>query len=191
MYLPIPHDVRNLFVVALILIVGSQTVRGQGGTHSNPAEKANVLTIVNPGQIEIPDERARVLLLMTCRVVAEEYHRKPEDAELKMTLVLGDADEHYSVDKEGRMTLYLGRWDEGKFVNGVINSAVQWLAPLSLRNQMFTEILRRTDRIAPVSAKQLRRPGGNSPVPTGESYPTCVSETATTPCSALTRRPRP
>jgi len=54
--------------------------------------------------------------------------------------------------------MYLEHWDEGKFVDGVIISAIQWLAPLHLRKQMFKEILRRTDKIAPVTANQLRVP---------------------------------
>jgi len=190
MYLSARHDGRGLLVVALVLIFGSPAARAQDGTRSNRDAQGDALTIVNPSQIEIPGERARVLLLTTCRVVAEEFHRKPEDVALTMNLVLGARDEHYSVDKKGRMTMYLERWDEGKFVDGVIISAVEWLAPLHLRNQMFTVILRRADRIAPVSANQLRRPAGNSPLPTGE-YPTCISETASTPCSALNRPPHP
>ena len=186
-----PRGVRKFFVVALILVFGSSAARGQDGARSSGEGTADRLTIVNPGQLDIPDKRARVLLLTTCRVVAEEFHQKPKHVEITMTLVLGARDEHYAIDKTGRMTMYLEHWDEGKFVNGVITVAVQWLAPLHLRNQMFTEVLLRTDRIAPVSAKQLRRPAGNAPAPTGESYPTCVSETATVPCSALTRPHRP
>lgn len=189
MYLPAQRT-RNLLVVALILFFGSLAVRGKDGAHPKRTKMTNLLTIVNPGQVEVPGDRAKVLLVTTCRVVADELHRKPNDVELKMTLVLGEGAEYYSIDKEGRMTLYLEHWDEVKFVNGVITSVVQRLAPLHLRNQMFTEILRRTDRIEPVSAQQLQR-HGNSPLPTTESYPTCSSEVAATPCSALTRPRRP
>lgn len=184
------QDVQRLFVVALVLVSGSPAATGQDGTRSSRDGKADTLTIVNPNHLDISDERARALLLMTCRLVAEEFHRSPKDVELTMTLVLGPSDEHYSIDNKGQMTMYLERWDEAKFVNGVITSAIQWLAPLQLRNQMYTEIRRRTDQTAPVSAYQLRRPARNSPAP-GDSYPTCVGETATTPCSALNRQPRP
>jgi len=190
MYLLALQNVRKSLLVALVLAFGSLATQGQDGTPSNREAKADVLTIVNPNHIDVPDERARILLLTTYRLVADEFHRRPQDVEVTMTLVLGARDEHYAIDKEGRMTMYLERWDEPKFVNGVITSATQWLAPLHLRNQMFTEILRRTDQIAPVSADQLRRPTGISPLPTGE-YPTCTSEMATTPCSALTPPPRP
>lgn len=186
-----PHELKKLAIAALIFIFGHLATTGQDGARSNHAAKADELTIVNPRQIEIPDDRARVLLVTTYRVVAGEFHRKPKEIELAMTLVLGERNEYYSIDKEGRMTLYLERWDEGKFVNGVITSVVQRLAPLHVRNEMFTEILRRTDRIAPVSARQLHRPAVNPPLSTGESYPTCTSEVATTPCSALNRPRRP
>jgi hypothetical protein len=187
MYLPATQETRTFLVVALILAFGPLPAAGQEGGRSNKTGKTDVLTIVNPRQVDIPNERARVLLLTTCRVVAEEFRRRPEDVELAMTLVLGDGDEHYSIDKGGRMTMYLERWDEAKFVNGVITSVIQRMAPLHRRNQMFTEILRRTDQIAPVSAKQLRNPAGSTPLPTREPYPTCISEMATTPCSALNR----
>jgi len=176
------HEAGKLLVVGLVLIFGSLSVSGQDGAHLNRASKPDALTIVNPGHINIPGDRARVLLITTCRVVAEEFHRSSEDVEMMMTLVMGARDEHYSIDKEGRMTMYLERWDEGKFVDGVITSVVQRLAPLHLRNQMFTEILRRTDRIAPVSTKQLRAPGSNPPLPRGATSPSCISAVSRTPC---------
>src|SRR5215467_10667728 len=129
----------------------------------------------------------RVLLLTTCRLVAEEFHQKPEHVEITMTLVLGARDEYYAIDKTGRMTMYLEHWDEGKFVDGVIISAIQWMASLQMRNQMLTEIVRRTDLIVPVSANQLRRPTENPSLQTEGPYPACASEAGTTPCSALTR----
>jgi tRNA isopentenyl-2-thiomethyl-A-37 hydroxylase MiaE len=150
-----------------------------------------VLTIVNPSQIEVPGDRARLLLVTTCRVVAEEFHRRPEEVELTMTLVMGARDEHYSIDKASQMTMYLDQWDEGKFVDGVITSVVQRLAPLHLRNQMFTEILRRTDRIAPVSAKQLRVPGTNAPLHRGATSRSCISAVSVMPCPWPTQPQQP
>lgn len=189
MYFSARRDVRKVLVVALVF--GSFAARGQDVARSNREGKADMLTIVNPNQLDIPDERARVLLLMTCRLVAEEFHQKPKHVEIAMTLVLGARDVHYSIDKKGRLTMYLARWDERKFVDGVVTSAIQWMASLRMRNQMLTEILRRTDLIVPVSANQLQRPAENAPLQTGSTYPTCISAVATTPCSALNRPPRP
>jgi len=187
MEFPAPRGVRKLFVVALILVFGSSAARGQDGARSSGEGKADRLTIVNPSQLDIPDKRARVLLLTTCRLVAEEFHQKPEHVEITMTLVLGARDEYYAIDKTGRMTMYLEHWDEGKFVDGVIISAIQWMASLQMRNQMLTEIVRRTDLIVPVSANQLRRPTENPSLQTEGPYPACASEAGTTPRSALTR----
>lgn len=166
-------------MVALVLVFGSSAVSGQDGTRSSREGKADMLTIVNPNQLDIPDERARVLLLTTCRLVAEEFHQKPKHVEITMTLVLGAGDERYSIDKKGLLTMYLERWDEGKFVDGVITSAIQWMAPLPMRNQMLTEIVRRTDLIVPVSAKQLRVPGAHSPTPPGGDSAGCISALST------------
>ena len=187
MYFSANHDVRELLVIALILIFGSPTARGQDEARPNRDARQDVLTVVNPNQVDMPGERARVLLVTACRVLADEFHRKPVHVERMMTLVLGARDEHYSIDKDGRIAMYLERWDEGKFVNGVITTVVERMAPLRLRNQMLSEILRRTDQIAPVSAKQLRNPAGSTSLPARESYPTCTNEIATTPCSALNR----
>lgn len=191
MYFSVSRDARRLLVVALALVVGPSAARGQDGARSSREDKRDTLTIVNPNQLDIPEKRARTLLFMTCQLVAEEFHQKPKHVEIMMTLVLGAQDEHYSIDKKGRLTMHLARWDEAKFVNGVITSAIQWMASLQTRNQMLTEILRRTDQIVPVSANQLRRPAENSTLQTGGTYPTCISAVAMTPCSAVTRPPRP
>ena len=178
-------------MVALALVFGSSAARGQDRAQPSREGKPNLLTIVNPNQLDIPDERARVLLRTTCRLVAEEFHQKPKHVKITMTLVLGDPDERYSINKKGQLTMYLVRWNEGKFVNGAIISAIQWMASLQMRNQMLTEIVRRTDQIVPVSANQLRRPTESSALQTGDASPTCVSAVAMTPCSPLGRRPRP
>jgi len=100
-----------------------------------------------------------------------------------MTLILGDPDERVAVDDNGGMTLYLERWNETKFVDGVITGAMQLLMPLHTRKQVFTEILRRTDKIAPVAANQLRIPATNSPLPRRSLMKDCISALNSTPCS--------
>jgi hypothetical protein len=150
-----------------------------------------VLTIVNSHQVDIPGERARVLLLTTCRVVAEDFNKKAEDVDLKMTLVLGERDERYAIDANGRMTLYLERWSEQKFVDGVITGVMQRLTPIRTRKQMLSEILRRTEKIAPVSANRSRMPGANPPMPRGAMVPDCISATNEAPCSWPNRQPYP
>ena len=180
MYSAEPVGVRKLLVFALFASSVMPTARGQTKTESGRPE---TLTVVNSRQTDIPIERARILLLTTCRVVAEQLHKKPEDVDLKMTLILGEPGERVAVDDNGGMTLYLDHWNETKFVDGVITGAIQQLMPLRTRNQMFTEVLRRTDKIVPVAANQLRMPSSNSPVPRRSLVPECISAVNNSPCS--------
>ncbi|SRR5579871_990385 len=180
-----PVGVRKLFLFALLASL-VQIANGQTDTRTNRPE---VLTVVDSHQTDVPIERARVLLLTTCRVVAEEFHKRPEDVDLRMTLILGDPHERVAVDDTGGMTLYLEHWNETKFVDGVITGAIQQLMPLHTRNQMFTEVLRRTDKIAPVAANQLRMPSTNSFLPRRSLMPDCISALNNAPCSLPNWRP--
>jgi hypothetical protein len=177
-----PHPARRLFAGALALAFAGAAI-AQIGVPSKDSGRPDVLTIVNSRQVDVPGERARVLLLTTCRVVAENFHRRPEDVDLKMTLVLGGREERYAIDETGRMTLYLESWNEAKFVDGVITGAMQRLTPLPARKQMLSEIVRRTDKVAPVAVNRLRIPGGYPPVPRSAMSPDCISAMSDAPCS--------
>src|SRR5215472_19234664 len=160
-----------------------QVASGQS-SHSVPnPPRPEILTIINSRQIDMPGERARVLLLTACRVVAEEFHQKPEDLDLKVTLLLGEPNERVAIDDNGRMTLYLERWDETKFVDGVITGAIQKLTPLSRRKQMFGEIRRRTDKIAPIPVSQLRISGTSAPILSPSLPSSCISAASNFPCN--------
>src|SRR5690349_17086838 len=100
----IPIGVRRFLAFALFTSLGIPIAKGQAGTRTG---RPDLLTVVNSHQPDIPIERARVLLLTTCRVIAEEFHQRPEDVDLRMTLILGDPDERVAVDDNGGMTLYL------------------------------------------------------------------------------------
>ena len=186
MYSAEPAGVRKLLLLALLTLSAIPIAKGQTGTGPG---RPDLLTIVNSRQTDIPIERARVLLLTACRVVAEEFHKRPEDLDLRMTLILGESHERVSVDDSGGMTLYLERWNETKFVDGVITGTIQLLMPLQTRKQVFTEILRRTDKVAPVTANQLRVPGTNSPLPRRSLVPDCISAVNSAPCSWPNRLP--
>lgn len=162
-----------------------------GSPLSASAPAAARLTIVNPYHQQVPEDRVRVLLLTTCRVVAEEFRRHPTDVELRMTLVIGDADEHSLVDPDGHFTLYLDHWNEGKFVNGVITGAMQQLTPLKTRSKMWKDIVRRSDQIAPVSVSQLRDHGVIPPSPGLGWQPDCISALREGPCPWLNGRVPP
>lgn len=140
------------------------------------------LTIVNPKHRDIPEDRARVLLLTTCHVVAEEFHRHPDEVDLKLTLVVGDGDEHYTIDHDGQLTLYLDRWNETRFVEAVITGAMQKLTPPQTRKKMLIDILRRSDRIAPVSVNELQGAALVRPSPGRNLVPDCFTAVRDGPC---------
>lgn len=169
---PIAWILTSVFIASLVASVAhAQSVR---------EPHADALTIVNSRDSHVPSDRARVLMLTTCHMVAEQFHRKMEDIDLKITLILGEPTERFAISENGRMTLYLQRWDESRFVNGVISGAIERLMPLRTRQQMFTEIVHRTDKITPIAANQLRnKPGSSQP----DLSPRCMSAMSQSPCS--------
>ena len=179
-----PVGMGRLVAAGLVCFLAVPLVLSQSDTQSlRNLPRPDVLTIVNSGQNDLPGERARVLLLTTSRIIAEEFHQKPEDVELKITLVLGDPNERVAIDDNGRASLHMERWDETKFVDGVMTATIQKLMPLRRREKMFTEILRRTDKIAPIPANQLRAPGVSFPSPKAGNFRDCISAVSMTPCS--------
>ena len=184
--------VKSVLLAALALACGGIFAYAQSVAQSNgQLSRGDSLTIVNSHQTDAPQERARVLLLTTCRVVAEQFHRKPEDIDLRVTLVLGDPNERVGVDENGVMTLYLARWNETRFVNGVITGAIQRLTTSGARKEMYAEIERRTDRVAPIAANQLRISNRNEPQPRQGIVRDCISAANASPCFWPRTQPLP
>ena len=115
------------------------------------------LTISNPQHLDVPEQRARVVWTMTFRVVARELRlRDVSTAEFPAVLVLGVKDEHYTEDEHGVFTIYLDRWNETRFAFAAMRLAVQRLVAREIGNKMLREIVKRSDQIAPVTAKELQ-----------------------------------
>lgn len=146
-----------------------------------------LLTIVNPKRRNIPEEKIRVLFAMTCEVVAQEFHRDASETQFRLTLILGERDEHYMMAPDGDLTLYLDEWNKDKFVDGAITGALQHLTSLRIRKRVSAEILRRSDKILPVPAKDLRALP-NRPLST-RTVRDCTSAISDEPCP-WTRQPR-
>jgi len=143
------------------------------------------LTIANPKHLDVPRERAKVLLIETCRVVAKEFHaRNSSDVEYSLTLVIGEQDEGYGIDKVGNIILYLQQWNERKFVVWATRLAIQSLANPDREDRLAKEILRRADRILPVSKNALLGHDG-SPRPASPTglETDCISAVRDEPCS--------
>jgi len=146
------------------------------------------LTIVNPKHREVPEERVKVLLITACRVVAEEFRRDASETAFKLTLVLGEKEEHYTISPRGDLTLYLNQWDADKFVDGAITGAVQRLTAPHTRKRMLSDILRRSNAMAPINVKDFQ---GSAASRLGQVArpPDCFSAEDDTPCPWPTQLP--
>ncbi len=85
------------------------------------------LTVVNPKQLAVPQERGTILLGTACRVSrtssAWAIHRL---SGFPLALVLGEREERYTVDeKKLEYKLYMKEWDETKFAALAMHLCVQ------------------------------------------------------------------
>ena len=117
------------------------------------------LSLVNPKNLNLPEDKARLLFRMSCRAVADELHlRECSVPQFEMRLVLDDQDEHFGYDEHtGVPTLFLHEWNEQKFVTAVVRFAVEWSVSLRQQQRIISDILHRSDRDAPVSVEQLHK----------------------------------
>lgn len=171
--LPNPSKGRSLTHLSCLLLLLA--------THSSALAQ---LTIVNPKKLEVPEERAKVLLIETCRVVAKEFHvHSSSDIEYSLTLVFGEQDEGYGIDRQGKITLFLQQWSERKFVVWATRLAIQSLANRDRGDRLAKEILRRADRTLPVPKNALLGHDGSprhaSPIAVGTD---CISAVRNEPC---------
>jgi len=125
------------------------------------------LVIENPGHLDMPEQQAQLLFLTTNRVLESEFHSPGalENA-FRMKLVLGEKAERFTIDdSSGNGTIYLEKWNEGKFAVAAMRLAVQHLLVPERQKRMLEEIVRRTHEIAPIKAAELRNEPASPAVP--------------------------
>lgn len=114
--------------------------------------------IQNEKHRDVPEQRAQLLYRMACAVASEHFHVKPASAEFRVILVLGDPDERFLADTiHDSYTIYMNNWDEEKFASTLVLIEVNRLTRIQQYKEMVLEILRRSNRGAPVTVGQLRR----------------------------------
>jgi hypothetical protein len=114
------------------------------------------LTIDNPKNLAVPEEKARVLLRLASRAVAMEFHSGDSKGESDFRLVLGEKDERYGIDENsGVSTLYLHQWNETKFAIAAIKLAVQKSIDRNREQRMISDILLRSEQIVSIPANRL------------------------------------
>jgi hypothetical protein len=106
----------------------------------------------NPQRLDIPQQRAEVIYQTTLRVLGETFDT--EARPFPVTLVLGEETEQYvDNEDEGIYSIHLTRWDEKKFAISVMRLALEHLVDRECRNVLVSEILTRTNMIAPVAVR--------------------------------------
>jgi hypothetical protein len=115
---------------------------------------------VNPQKLDMPEQRAEIIYRTTFRVIAETFDTETPES-FPITLELGDRDEHYNADEDaGIHEIHLALWDEKKFAISVMRLVLEHLVDRDCRNVLVSEILTRTNVIAPVEVRPV--PSGNS-----------------------------
>ncbi len=116
------------------------------------------VTIQNEKHREVPEQKVQLLYRMACAVAAERFHVKAQDAEFRVVLVLGDPDERFLADTiHAAYTIYMDNWDEEKFASTLVLIEANRLTRIQQYKQMVLEVLRRSNKAAPVTVGQLRR----------------------------------
>jgi len=122
------------------------------------------LTIDNPKHLDVPEEKARVLLRLACRAIAKEFHSREQlKAEFDFRLVLGEKDERYGINEQtGGSTLYLQEWNETKFTTAAIRLAMQKSIDRTREERMIFDILHRSEQVVSIPANKLLGDAGVS-----------------------------
>ena len=145
-----------------LLLLGSSLVRAQ-------------LVIENPKHLEVPEQQAQAVFLTTMRVMEKEFHSQGAlENTFRMRLVLGEKPERFTIDDaSGNGTVYMERWNEGKFAVTAMRLSIQHLLVPERQKRMLEEIVRHTHEIVPVTVSQLREERAPSVIP--ESQDTCIN----------------
>src|SRR5215469_14116095 len=115
------------------------------------------VTIENPRNLAVPEQRVQVLHRVISRVVAEEFHIRGSEVEGTVTLWLGEERERTVVDeRSGTFNIYLKRWDEVEFAISDTELAIQRMLSRDRFERIAREVIRRVDKTAPVNADALR-----------------------------------
>lgn len=128
-----------------VTLVGCSTVLAQ-------------ITVKNPDNLSVPDNKPLVLLRMACQVVAEEFHvHDPAKLDFPLILVLGEPFRYTADDDNNMYTIYLDRWDDIRFTAYAVMLASHLVVVRGRYKKMVVETLRRASRVSPVQADALRK----------------------------------
>lgn len=153
------------------------------------------LTIENPRHLDVPVAQAQTLFLNINRALESEFQsRGLLENKFRVRLVLGEPVERFAIDDAlGNASVYLERWDEGKFAVSTTRLAMQHLLPPDKLKKVLEEAVRRTRQEAPISAAQLRQQGAPAVAPPSDhsGSDACVASGVRGGDCMTIRRPTP
>jgi hypothetical protein len=119
------------------------------------------VVVANPKQLPVASEHVPILFDLTRRVAAEKFKLKPEQMpDLRLKLVLGmHPTLGFRAEDDGSRSLFLPKWRAGQFSYGVMYLTLNYVPPEKQTVAFLREVLRRFDRIAPVTADRLKVEG--------------------------------
>jgi hypothetical protein len=90
--------------------------------------------------------------------MAEEFHLDNGcGADFPVTLVLGDLNERVKGDELNQVYfIYMNQWNEAQFVTSVSRLILQHMLSRDRKTRIVVEILRRANRMGPVSRRGLQ-----------------------------------
>ena len=108
--------------------------------------------------VGVPEGQVEILFRTSCRVMAEEFHLDNGcGADFPVTLVLGDLNERVSGDELNQVYfIYMNQWNEAQFVTSVSRLILQHMVSRDRKTRIVVEILRRANRMGPVSRRGLQ-----------------------------------
>jgi hypothetical protein len=114
------------------------------------------VTIVKNG-VAVPEEDVHLLFRTSCRVMTEEFHLDNAcGVDFPVTLVLGDQNERVSGDElKQEYFIYMNQWTEAQFATSASRLILQHMVSRDRKTRIVAEILRRMNRMAPVSRQGL------------------------------------
>jgi len=129
------------------------------------------ITGENPQKLEWPEQRAQMLHRIICGVVGKDLHLRGKNAQFPVTLVLGEQQQRIVADEDkGIFKIYLKQWDEPSFAVSDLQVVLQRGMVRKYWQPMVSEVVRRFQQVAPVSADDLSG-SSRSMRPSGASWP--------------------
>jgi hypothetical protein len=115
------------------------------------------VTILNNG-VAVPEKDVNLLFRTSCRVMTEEFHLDSAcGVDFPVTLVLGDQNERVSGDElKQEYFIYMNQWNEAQFATSASRLILQHMVSRDRKTRIVAEILRRVNRMAPVSRQGLQ-----------------------------------